>query len=170
MPSPPTFFLALAGILGAYAVLAETVKRFFYKRYGNRVEQVLVPKSKTIYTSRTAKFMQDMIAVISLRFEDEISIDSLSEDLTRALNYPINLNQMIKNLQHLKRSGLISVDWQRRTIKREEELEEYVKKNFIDNEIWSRVAEDWRRISTSIESTRTTLNSKYKELFNRKEK
>ena len=170
VPPPPAFFLVLAGILGAYAVLAETVKRFFYKRYGNRVEQVLVPKSKTVYANRTAKFMQDIVAVISLRFEDEISIDSLSEDLTRAINYPINLNQMIKNLHHLKRSGLISVDWQRRTIKREEALEEYVKKNFVDNEIWSRVAEDWRRISASIESTRVTLNSKYKELFNRKEK
>ena len=169
VPPPPAFFLVLAGILGAYAVLAETVKRLFYKRYGNRVEQVLVPKRKTIYTSRTAKFMQDIVAVISLRFEDEISIDSLSEDLTRAINYPINLNQMIKNLHHLKRSGLISVDWQRRTIKREEALEEYVKKNVINNDVWSSVTEDWRRISTSIESTRKTLNSKYKELFNRKE-
>ena len=170
VPPPPAFFLVLAGILGAYAVLAETVKRFFYKHYGHRVEQVLVPKRKTIYTNRTVKLMQDMVAVISLRFEDEISIDSLSEDLTSALNYPINLNQMIKNLQHLKRSGLISMDWHSRTIKREEELEEYVKKNFVDNEMWSRVAEDWRRISASIENTRTTLNSKYKELFNRKEK
>jgi Mg2+-importing ATPase len=170
VPPPPAFFLVLAGILGAYAVLAETVKRFFYKRYGNRVEQVLVPKRKTIYTNRTAKFMQDIVAVISLRFEDEISIDSLSEDLTRAINYPINLNQMIKNLHHLKRSGLISVDWQRRTVKREEALEEYVKKNVINNVVWSSVAEDWRRISASLESTRVTLNSKYKELFNRTEK
>jgi P-type Mg2+ transporter len=170
VPPPPAFYLVLAGILGAYAVLAETVKRLFYKRYGNRVEQVLVPKRKTIYTNRTAKFMQDMVAVISLRFEDEISIDSLSEDLTSALNYPINLNQMIKNLHHLKRSGFISIDWHRRTIKREEALEEYVKKNLVNNEIRSSVAEDWRRISISIERTRTTLNSKYKELINRKEK
>jgi P-type Mg2+ transporter len=170
VPPPPAFFLVLAGILGAYAVLAETVKRVFYKRYGNRVEQVLVPKRKTIYSGRTAKFMQDIVAVISLRFEDEISIDSLSEDLTRAINYPINLNQMIKNLQHLKRSGLINVDWQRRMIKREEALEEYVKKNVINNDLWSSVAEDWRRISISIEESRTTLNSKYKELFNHKER
>ena len=49
VPPPPAFFLALAGILGAYAVLAETVKKLFYKRYGHRVEQVLVPKRKTIY-------------------------------------------------------------------------------------------------------------------------
>jgi len=46
VPPPPTFYLALAGILGAYAVLAETVKRWFYKRYGQRVEQVLVVKKK----------------------------------------------------------------------------------------------------------------------------
>ena len=170
VPPPPAFFLVLAGILGAYAVLAESVKRLFYKRYGNRVEQVLVPKRKTIYTSRTAKFMQDMVAVISLRFEDEISIDSLSEDLTRAINYPINLNQMIKNIHHLKRSGFISVDWQRRTIKREEALEEYVKKNVIKNDMLSSVSEDWRKISISIKESRTKLNSKYKELFNHEEK
>jgi Mg2+-importing ATPase len=46
VPPPPTFYLALAGILGAYAVLAETVKRWFYKRYGQRVEQILVVKKK----------------------------------------------------------------------------------------------------------------------------
>ena len=46
VPPPPAFYLALAGILGAYAVLAETVKRWFYKRYGERVEQVLVVKKK----------------------------------------------------------------------------------------------------------------------------
>jgi Mg2+-importing ATPase len=46
VPPPPTFYLALAGILCAYAVLAETVKRWFYKRYGQRVEQILVVKKK----------------------------------------------------------------------------------------------------------------------------
>jgi len=35
VPPPFAFYLVLAGILGAYAVLAETVKRFFYKRYVN---------------------------------------------------------------------------------------------------------------------------------------
>jgi Mg2+-importing ATPase len=44
---PPTaFFLALAGILGAYALLAEAVKRWFYKRNAHRLEQVAVPKRK----------------------------------------------------------------------------------------------------------------------------
>ena len=98
VPPPPAFYLALAGILGAYALLAETVKRWFYKRYGHRVEQVLVPKRKTIYSSRTAKFVQDMVAVISLRFDDEISIDSLFEDLNSVISYPINPNQVMQNL------------------------------------------------------------------------
>jgi Mg2+-importing ATPase len=43
---PPAFFLALTGILGAYALLAEVVKRWFYRRYAHRLEQVLVPKRK----------------------------------------------------------------------------------------------------------------------------
>ncbi len=41
---PPAFFLALAGILGAYALLAEAVKRWFYKRNAHRLEQAAVPK------------------------------------------------------------------------------------------------------------------------------
>ncbi len=43
---PPAFFLVLAGILGAYALLAEAVKRWFYKRYAHRLEQALVPKRR----------------------------------------------------------------------------------------------------------------------------
>jgi hypothetical protein len=162
VPPPPAFYLALAGILGAYALLAETVKKLFYKRYGNRVEQVLVPKRKTIYsTSRAAKFMQDMIAVISLRSEDEISIESLTEDLKSVLNYPLNADQMVRNLQHLRRSGLISVDWQGRTIKREKALREYIKKNVIASETLPAVSADWRRISMLIQNKHKTVNNEY---------
>jgi P-type Mg2+ transporter len=165
VPPPPAFFLALAGILGAYAVLAETVKKLFYKRYGHRVEQVLIPKRKTIFSSRTAKFMQDMVAVISLRFEDEFSIDSLTEDLKDILDYPINIDQMIRNLQHLRRSGLISIDWQRRSIKREKTLNEYVKKNVIEDKKWSTMVEDWRRINAAIKKRRHNAKAEYQELL-----
>jgi Mg2+-importing ATPase len=51
MPPPPAFFLALVGILGAYALLAEGIKRWFYKRNAQRLEQVLVPKRKTIQST-----------------------------------------------------------------------------------------------------------------------
>ncbi len=165
VPPPPAFFLALAGILGAYAVLAETVKKWFYKRYGNRVEQVLVPKRKTIYSSRNAKFMKDMIAMISLRFEDEFSVDSLTEDLKDVLTYPVNLEQMIRNLQHLRRTGLVSIDWQKRTIKREKPLKEYVRKNVIDDKTWSAVVEDWRKINSALQQKRHNANAEYQELL-----
>jgi hypothetical protein len=165
VPPPPTFYLALAGILCAYAVLAETVKRWFYKRYGHRVEKVLVPKRKTNYYSRKAKFMQDMVAVLSLRFEEEFSIDSLTEDLKDFLSYPINIDQLIRNLQHLRRSGLISIDWHRRSIKREKTLKEYVKKNVIEDKSWFTVVEDWRRINAAIQKRRHNANAEYQELL-----
>ena len=168
-PPPPAFYLALAGILGAYAVLAETVKRFFYKRYGHRVEQVLVPKRKTIYFTKTAKFMQDMVAVISLRFEDEISIDSLTEDLNSAITYPINPNQVIQNLQHLRRAGLISVDWQKRTIKREKPMKEYVRKNIVASETWPNIIEDWNKISDTIQGKYGKVNTEYQGMLNPKQ-
>jgi DNA-binding PadR family transcriptional regulator len=168
-PPPPAFYLALAGILGAYAVLAETVKRFFYKRYGHRVEQVLVPKRKTIYFTKTAKFMQDMVAVISLRFEDEISIDSLTEDLNSAITYPINPNQVIQNLQHLRRAGLISVDWQKRTIKREKPMKEYVRKNIVASETWPNIIEDWNKISDTIQDKYGKVNTEYQGMLNPKQ-
>ena len=164
-PPPPAFYLALAGILGAYAVLAETVKRFFYKRYGHRVEQVLVPKRKTVYSSRTAKFMQDMVAVISLRSEDEISIDSLIDDLNSAVNYPIDQDKLMRNLQYLRRSGLISVDWHRRMIKRDKTLKEYVKNTASVRETWSTVAEGWRKINAIIQNKYGSANVEYQELL-----
>jgi hypothetical protein len=170
VPPPPAFYLALAGILGAYAVLAETVKKWFYKRYGQRVEQVLVPKRKTIYFSKTAKFVQDMVAVISLRFEDEISIDSLIEDLKSGLDYPIDPDRMVRNLQHLRRLGLVSLDWQKRTIKREKPLKEYVAKNVIASGMWPAISEDWNRLAKTISDKHGKVNLEYQELLSPKQR
>ncbi len=164
-PPPPTFYLALAGILGAYAVLAETVKKWFYKRYGNRVEQVLVPKRKTIYSSRTTKLMQDMIAAISLRPEGQISIEALTDDLKDVLNYPFNSDQMVRNLQYLHRLDYISVDWLRRTIKRDASLSEYVKKNVTASQKWATLADDWRKIGKLIQTKHKSLNKEYEDYF-----
>jgi Mg2+-importing ATPase len=165
VPPPPAYFLALAGILGAYAVLAEAVKSWFYKRNAYRLEQVLIPKRKPFYLTRTARFMQDMVAIISLRAEEEISIDSLTEDLNSIITYPINPNQVVRNLQHLRRSDLINVDWHRRIIKREKTLKEYVKKNVIESEMWVTIAEDWIKISTAIQNRRGALNADYQKIL-----
>ncbi len=41
---PLSFFAILLGLIGAYLILVEIVKRWFYKRYANRLEQVLPPQ------------------------------------------------------------------------------------------------------------------------------
>jgi P-type Mg2+ transporter len=164
-PPPPAFYLALAGILGAYAVLAEAVKRWFYKRNAHRLEQIRVVKVKTVYSDRSVRFMQDMVAVISLRAEEEFSIDSFTDDLKSSINYPLNLNQLAQNLQYLRRSGLISVDWGKRTIKREKTLKDYVKKDIISGPIWVTISEDWRKINAIILSKRGRVNPEYQQLL-----
>ncbi|MGE5575472.1 MAG: hypothetical protein ACM3UL_04995, partial [Ignavibacteria bacterium] len=161
---PLLFYAALAILLGAYLLLAEVVKTWFYKRHAYRLEQVLLPK-RTFYVTRTAKLLQDMIATISLRVEDEFSIDSLSDDLNTAITYPINSNQITRNLQYLRRSGLISVDWKRRTIKREKSLSEYVKKSIIGGPMWQNVREDWRKIHNILLSKHGAVNAEYQQLL-----
>jgi magnesium-transporting ATPase (P-type) len=164
-PPPPAFYLALAGILGAYALLAETVKKWFYKRYGQRVEQVLVPKRKTVYSGRSAKIMHDVISAISLRPENEFSIESLMDDLKDLLSYPFSMDQIVRNLQYLHRSALVTMDWQKRTIKREPALSDHVKKNIIGTQTWTSLIEDWRRKSSLIQNKHKSINKEYEKYF-----
>jgi P-type Mg2+ transporter len=163
---PPLFYGLLALLLGAYLMVAELVKRWFYKRNAYRLEQILVPK-RSFYVTRTAKLMQDMIAAISLRAEDEFSIESLTEDLSSAVTYPINSNQMARNLQYLRRSGLISVDWGKRTIKRERALHDYTTKSIIGGPMWLSIGEDWRKINGIILSKHGEANAQYQELLSK---
>jgi P-type Mg2+ transporter len=161
---PLLFYAALAILLGAYLLLTELVKNWFYKRNAYRIEQVLVPK-RTFYVNRTAKLMQDMIATISLRAEDEFTIESLTSDLNNAIAYPINSNQMARNLQYLRRSGLISVDWNKRTLKREKSMSEYVKKSIIEGPMWPSVSEEWRKINNVLLNKHGVVNVEYQRLI-----
>ena len=106
-----------------------------------------------------------MIATISLRVEDEFTIESLTEDLSSAITYPINSNQMVRNLQYLIRSGLINVDWNKRSIKREKSLNEYVKKSVIAGPMRSTISEDWRKINYIILNKHGAVNAEYHELL-----
>ncbi|MCW3999717.1 MAG: magnesium-translocating P-type ATPase [Candidatus Bathyarchaeota archaeon] len=161
---PLTFYLALALLLGAYLLVAEGVKAWFYKRNAFRQEQVLVPK-RAFYVTRTAKLMQDTIAAISLRGEDEFSIDSLIEDLNSALAYPVNKNQLGRNIQYLRRSNLISVDWKTRTLKREDALVDYVKSSIIEGPLWPSISDEWRKINQILLSKHGTVNPQYQDLL-----
>ncbi len=163
---PLLFYLALAALLAGYLGVTELVKIWFYKRNAYRLEQVLVPK-RTLYINRSAKLIQDMIATMSLRSDDEFSIKSLTDDLNSAITYPINKNQVARNLQYLRRSGLISVDWKKRIIKREKSLEEYVKKTIIGGPLWSSMSEDWRKIHNILLEKHGTVNLEYQQLLAR---
>jgi hypothetical protein len=161
---PPLFFLTLLLLLSAYLVLAELVKNWFYKRHAYRLEQTLVPK-RTLYVTRSEKLMHDMIAAISLRVEDEFTIESLTDDLNSAITYPINSNQMVRNLQHLRRSGLITMDWRKRSIRRQKSLSEYVKKSVIGGPMWSSISEDWRKINYILLNKHGAVNAEYQQIL-----
>jgi hypothetical protein len=110
--------------------------------------------------------VQDIIAVICLRVENEISFDSLIEDLSSSLSYPVNSDLVFQNLQHLRRGGLISVDWHRRIIKREGPIKEYVTKRVVDSEMWSMVIEDWLRINQEVQQRYGSVNGEFQEILN----
>ncbi len=159
------FFVFLAGLIGAYMLLAEVVKRYFYKHHAYRIEQVLAPKRRALYLSRNARLVQDIAAVICLSPEPELSFDSLQDDLSRSLSYPIDSDLVLQNLQHLRRGGLITVDWHRRIIKREGPMKEYVTKRIVDSDMWSLLLEDWIRIYRAINAKYGKVNEEYLELL-----
>jgi Mg2+-importing ATPase len=165
VPPPPAFYLALAGILGAYALLAELVKRWFYKHNAHRLEQIRVVKVRTVFADRSVQFMQDMVAVISLKGDEEFSIEALTDDLNSTINYPINSNEVARNLQYLRRSNLISVDWNNRTIKREKALKDYVEKKIISNPNWTQQSENWRKINAVLLNKWGKVNREYQQLL-----
>jgi hypothetical protein len=165
VPPPPAFYLALALIISFYLLLAETVKKWFYRRHAFRLEQVLVPKRKALYLSRNARLVQDTIATICLRQETEIVFDSLLEDLRNTVSYPVDLDQVLQSLQYLRRGGLISVDWNKRTVKREGSLREYVIKRVVGSEMWPNVVDDWLKISRAVKEKYGDVNPEYLDMI-----
>jgi Mg2+-importing ATPase len=165
VPPPPLFYVFLLLMIVTYLFLAEVVKKWFYKRHAFRIEQALVPKRKTFYLSKSARLVQDVAAVICLREENEISFDSLIEDLSRSLNYPIDSDRVYQSLQYLRRGGLIDVDWHRRTIKRTVPIKEYITKRIATSPTWPLVYDDWLRINRAIQDKYGKANPDFQDLF-----
>jgi Mg2+-importing ATPase len=164
--SPPfEFYVFLALVLVAYLTMAEIVKRWFYKRHSYRIEQVLIPKRKVLYLSRNARIVQDIAAVVCLRKDDEISLDSLIEDLTSSVSFPIETDQVVQSLQHLRRGGLIRVDWHRKLIKREGPMKEYIATRVMKSDNWPIIMDDWLKINRLITSKYGEANIEYQELL-----
>jgi len=158
---PLEFYLALAAIIGAYLALVEAAKRWFYKRYGHRLEQTLIPYRRVgLYLSRTARTVQDVIAMIYLRAEDEIPVSTLVSDLEDAVTHPISPEEIYRSIQYLRRAGLISVNWREGKIRRERAMKDYVEKH-VFGELWPRISEDWRNISLFIQARYGRINQEY---------
>ncbi|MDW8022757.1 MAG: HAD-IC family P-type ATPase, partial [Nitrososphaerota archaeon] len=165
---PAAFFVALATILAAYVTLAEIIKKWFYRRYGYRLEQTLIPPKKIgIYLTKTTRLIQNVIAVICLRPEDEITADSLLEDLERSGKYPPDYHKIGHAIQYLKRAGLISFDWRQRTIKREKPLKEYVKKQLMTSELWPKIAQEWHKVGKIVKEKYGKVNQEYQGFLSR---
>ena len=164
-PPPPLFYVALVLMIITYLFLAEVVKKWFYKRHAYRIEQALVPKRKSFYLSRSARLVQDTAAVICLRPENEISFDSLIQDLIRSLSYPIETDKVYQSLQYLRRGGLIDVDWHNQVIKRMPSIKEYITKQVIPSRTWPLVTDDWLRINKGIQEKYGKINPDFQDLL-----
>jgi len=163
-PPPPLFYAFLALFVVTYLSLAEIAKRWFYKQHAFRIEQVLVPKRKALYLSINMRLAQDIAAVICLRKEDEITLDSLLDDL-KSLNYPVDSDRVDQNLQHLRRGGLVDVDWRKRVIKRTGPIKEYITKQVATNEIWPLVFDDWLSLNRAILQKYGQANPDFQDLL-----
>jgi Mg2+-importing ATPase len=169
VPPPSAFYAVLALMIVAYLFLAEVVKKWFYKRFAFRIEQVLVPKRKGFYLSKNARLVQDIAAVICLRQENEISLDSLIADMSNSLNYLIDSDLFYQNLQHLRRGGLIEVDWHNRIIKRTGPIKEYITKQVATSQMWPLISDDWLRLNRAIKEKYGKVNPDFQDLISPKQ-
>jgi len=162
-PPPMTLLLTIGGILLLYFMVDETVKKRFWSRYVPVLEQVVVPR-KRIELSRVQRLVQGMVATICLRSESEISIDSLFDDLKSSVDYPISQEQVVRNLDRLRRFGLVTIDWRERTVRREELMKEYVMRQ-VTSEFWPVIVKDWQRVSSTIQAKYNQVNPEYQGLL-----
>jgi Mg2+-importing ATPase len=161
---PIGFFLFLAVFVTVYFTMVESLKRLFYRRYAERLEQVLVPAKGPPLLTPTVRLTQNMVAVICLRPEGEVSTDSLLDDLKSIMAYPIDSDHVIRNLHHMRRTGLVDVDWRKGMIMRKLSMKGYVEK-LTKSDLWPRVADDWQRIGSLVQSKYKQVNPEYQKLL-----
>jgi len=164
---PPVFYLFLSGMVSTYLVLVELAKKWFYKKYSYRQEQFLKPRRIGPYLSRSTRLLQDIVAAICLHVENEIRIDSLLDDLARSVSYPADPDHILRGLHHLRRSGFVKINSKDGIVKREEGIREYVAKTVV-KQFWPQVSQDWRRISTVLQTKYGQTSSEYQNLLTEK--
>jgi Mg2+-importing ATPase len=162
-PTLMIFMIILVAFVGTYLVLVEVVKGLFYKRHAQKLEQIPIPKRAMAYITPTTRSLQTTIALICLRAEDEISIDSLRSDVKGIATYPIDPDQITQGLHSLRHAGLITIGWQQGIIKRQPAIKNHVDK-LTKTGSWSKAKDDWRAANSLIQARYGKINPDYQKL------
>jgi len=155
--SLPLLGFTLLIVLG-YTFVTEVVKLAYFKK-------LIIPKIFTVPPVQLR--LLDIVAIICLRVESEISIEYLLDDLAATMKYPLKPQQVLNHLHHLRRGGLISINWRERTIIREKALNDYVMKQ-VNSESWPDIVKNWRKIRSTLKSRHNQVNPEYENLLSAK--
>jgi hypothetical protein len=68
---------------------------------------------------------------------------------------------VIHILYHLRRVGLIKIEWEKRNIKREKTIKNYVVKQIITSELWPKIITNWEKASNFIQIKYGKVNPEY---------
>jgi len=144
-------------VLG-YTFATEVVKLAYFKK-------LIMPKIFPVQPVQLR--LLDIVAIICLRVENEISIESLLDDLAKNMKYPLKPQHVLSHLHHLRRAGLISINWRERAVRREKTLNDYVMKQ-VNSESWPNIVKNWRRIRSNLKSRHNQVNPEYENLLSAK--
>jgi Mg2+-importing ATPase len=157
--SLPLLVFTLVIVLG-YTFATEVVKLAYFKK-------LIIPKIFAVPPVQHR--LLDIVAVICLRVESEISVESLFGDLAATMKYPLKPQQVLTHLHHLRRGGLISINWQERTIIRQNAMKDYVMLQ-ATSKSWPDIVKNWRKIRFALKSRHNQVNPEYGRLLSAKRK
>jgi Mg2+-importing ATPase len=155
--SLPLLGFTLFIVLG-YTFATEVVKLAYFKK-------LIIPKIFTVPPVQLR--LLDIVAIICLRLESEISIESLLDDLAATMKYPLKPQQVLTHLNHLRRGGLISINWRERTIIRQNALKDYIMLQ-ATSKSWPDIVKNWRKIRSTLKSRHNQVNPEYESLLSTK--
>ena len=118
-----------------------------------------------VYLNKNTRLLQVIVAVLCLRPEEEISFVSLIDDLFKILGGKVDPRLVHQNLEYIRRGDLISINWNRRVIKRRKQLNDYALNYVAKSEIWDVLAGDWSRVNKVIQDIHGKTNLDFKALL-----
>ncbi len=165
--SPPIAFLVILFILLImYITLVEIVKSIFYKRYAYRLEQVIITKKRTDnYVNRTTTLIHTMLLLLLLYPTDTILEDTFLADLNSFVDYSYDSVHVGKAIQYMRRGGLISFDFKKKTITRNDSINNFVKDVLKKDKQWPLLREEWNQAKEFLQTKHHEISKASVNLF-----